>query len=165
LISTIDIHPTVLDAAGIDIPGWVQGRSLLGRLTGGETGPLGDEIFAEMTHHVEYIPTRAVRTRRYKYIRNLSDIAIGLDQLHPMEWVHRLCELPNQPWKRPRAPEELYDLGLDPQEQRNLAGDPEHRDVLRSMSERLDRQMARTDDPYLGAPFTRDHDPGDYEPG
>jgi N-sulfoglucosamine sulfohydrolase len=117
-----------------------------------------------MTHHVEYIPTRAARTRRWKYIRNFSDIAIGLDQLRDMEWVHRLCELPDQPWKRPRVPEELYDLEADLNEQRNLAASPDHREVLQSMAARLDRHMAETGDPYLGAPFTRDHDPALYEP-
>jgi N-sulfoglucosamine sulfohydrolase len=165
LAATIDILPTVLEATGLELPAWIQGRSLLGRVTGRDTGALREAVFAEMTHHVEYIPTRAVRTRRWKYIRNFSDIAIGLDQLHAMDWAHRLCELPDQPWKRPRAPDELYDLQVDPNEQRNLAHSPEHREVLRSMAARLERHMAETEDPYLGAPFTRDHDPRDYERG
>jgi arylsulfatase A-like enzyme len=164
LTSTIDILPTVLEAVGLEIPGWVQGRSLLRRMTGREQGPLHEAVFAEMTHHVEYIPTRAVRTRRHKYIRNFSDIAIGLDQLHPMEWVHRLCDLPNQPWKNPRAAEELYDLEKDPHEQRNLAADPRSLEIRRSMAQMLDRHMARTEDPYRDAPFTHDHDPADYTP-
>jgi N-sulfoglucosamine sulfohydrolase len=162
--TTLDLLPTVLEAAGLAVPEAVQGRSLLGRVTGTEEGPLREAVFSEMTHHVEYIPTRAARTRRWKYIRNFSDIAIGLDQLRDMEWVHRLCELPDQPWKRPRVPEELYDLEADPNEQRNLAASPDHREVLQSMASRLDRHMAETGDPYLGAPFTRDHDPALYEP-
>jgi N-sulfoglucosamine sulfohydrolase len=165
LTTAIDLLPTVLEAAGLDVPEWVQGRSLLGRATGSDAGPLHEAVFAEMTHHVDYIPTRAVRTRRWKYIRNFSDVAIGLDQLHPMPWAHRLCELPDQPWKRPRVREELYDLESDPNEQRNLAGSPDHRDRLRSMADRLERHMTETGDPYLGAPFTRDHDPRDYRPG
>jgi arylsulfatase A-like enzyme len=117
-----------------------------------------------MTHHVAYIPTRAVRTQRWKYIRNYSDIAIGLDQLADQEWAHRLCELPDQPWKRPRVPEELYDLAADPHEQRNLAGDPAQTEPLQRMRARLDAHMRETGDPFLGAPFSHDHDPRRYEP-
>ena len=164
LETTIDLLPTVLEAAGIEVPGCAQGKSLLARVTGRDSRPLQEAVFAEMTDHIAYIPTRAVRTRRWKYIRNLSDIAIGLDQLHAMEWAHRLCELPDQPWTRPRVPEELYDLEVDPNEQRNLAGAAESREALRSMQDLLDRHLDRTEDPSLGAPFTRDQDPRDYEP-
>jgi N-sulfoglucosamine sulfohydrolase len=164
LATTIDLLPTVLEAAGIEVPGSVEGRSMLGRITGRERRLPHEAVFAEMTDHIDYIPSRAVRTRRWKYIRNLSDIAVGLDQLHAMEWAHRLCERPDQPWKRPRAPEELYDLQADPNEQRSLVGEARSREVLRWMSELLDKHLERTEDPALGASFTHDHDPQDYEP-
>lgn len=164
LVSTIDVLPTILEASGRQVPDWVQGRSFLPLLAAGAADRHRDAVFAEMTHHVEYIPTRAVRTERWKYIRNYSDIAIGLDQLHHMEWAHRLCGRPDQPWKRPRVPEELYDLLVDPNEQRNLIGDPAGQAILEEMRRRLDAHMEETADPFLGAPFTRDHDPRAYEP-
>lgn len=166
LVSTIDILPTILEAIGQAAPESVQGRSFLPLLA--EEGALDfhrDAVFAEMTRHVSYIPTRAVRTGRWKYIRNYSDIAIGLDQLVHMEWVHRLCERTDQPWKRPRPAEELFDLSVDPGEQRSLVDDPGHRAVLEELRGRLDRHMERTADPFLGAPFGHDHDPRAYEPG
>jgi arylsulfatase A-like enzyme len=165
LVSTIDIMPTMLEAVGMTKPDDVQGKSLLGMMQS-DAAPANDEaVFAEMTHHVHYLPSRAVRTRRWKYIKNYSDIAVGLDQNQHDDWAHRLCELPNQPWKRPRVEEELYDLAEDPDEQVNLAADPEHAKRLQEMRALLRQHMAETTDPILDAPFTNDHDPKAYERG
>ena len=53
--------------------------------------------------------------------------------------------------------EELYDLARDPDEQLNLAADPEHADRLREMRALLRQHMVETRDPSLGAPFTNDY--------
>ena len=100
---------------------------------------------------------RAARTRRWKYIRNYSDDAIGLDQLAHKEWAHRLCELPNHGWLRPRVPEELFDLSTDPNEQRNRAADPAFGEELNMMRGILDRHMQETRDPFLGKGFERNY--------
>lgn len=163
LVSTIDLMPTFLEAAGSAIPPEVQGESLLSLATGNGGGPVRDAVFAEMTYHVHYLPMRAIRTTKWKYIRNYSDDAVGLDQCAHMEWAHRLCELPNQGWKRPRVPEELYDLESDPNEQKNLVADPVFTTALEEMRERLDRQMAATRDPYLGREFERNFPARDFE--
>jgi arylsulfatase A-like enzyme len=155
LVSTIDLMPTLLEAAGCPIPPEVQGESLLPLIRGESRRPARDAIFAEMTYHVDYLPMRAVRTARWKYIRSYSDDAVGLDQCAHMEWAHRLCELPDQGWTRPRVPEELYDLESDPNEQVNLAARPELEAELAMMRARLDRHMAETRDPYLGREFEK----------
>jgi len=153
LISTADIMPTLLEAAGCRIPESVQGKSLLS-LAAQESDKLpGEAVFAEMTYHVDYLPMRAARTKKWKYIRNYSDDPIGLDQLAHKEWAQRLCELPNHAWLRPRVPEELYDLELDPNEQHSLAADPAYKEPLQAMSALLDRHMRETDDPFLGHTF------------
>ncbi|UCE85905.1 MAG: DUF4976 domain-containing protein, partial [Deltaproteobacteria bacterium] len=77
----------------------------------------------------------------------------------------RLCARPDQPWKRPRPREELYDLSVDPGEKRNLVDDPGHQTILEELRERLDAHMSETADPFLDAPFRHDYDPGAYEPG
>jgi N-sulfoglucosamine sulfohydrolase len=156
-ISTIDIMPTLLEAAGCAVPEAVQGRSALPLVTGQSDEPLRDAVFAEMTYHVHYLPTRAVRTPQWKYIRNYSDDAVGLDQCSHMPWAQRLCELPDQPWTRPRAPEELYDLESDPNEQRNLIEDPAYASQAQAMRALLDDHMRATADPYLGKPFERNY--------
>jgi len=161
LISTIDIMPTLLEAAGCSIPETVQGRSMLSIATGDGNEPLHDAIFAEMTYHVNYLPMRAVRTAKWKYVRNYSDDPVGLDQCVHMDWAQRLCELPNQGWIRPRTPEELYDLENDPNEQRNLVADPAFENDLKMMRDLLDTHMRETNDPYLGREFEKNFSPED----
>jgi arylsulfatase A-like enzyme len=162
LVSTIDLMPTLLEAAGCAVPPEVQGGSILPLATGQGGGTAREAVFAEMTYHVHYLPMRAIRTARWKYIRNYSDDAVGLDQCAHMEWAHRLCELPGQGWIRPRSPEELYDLVKDPNERKNLVGDPASEPMLREMRERLDRHMAETRDPYLGREFEKNYPAKDF---
>src|SRR5437867_2328785 len=66
MVSNIDVLPTLLDAAGIEIPSGVQGHSLLGNTAG------RDAIFAEKTFHSYYDPMRCVRTATHKLIRNFE---------------------------------------------------------------------------------------------
>ncbi len=164
LINTIDIMPTFLEAAGIPIPGEVQGRSFYRMLTEGKAPATHDAVYMEMTDHVHHIPTRAVRTKRWKYIKNYSDNPFGLDMNNHDKWAHRMCELPNHPWKRPRVPEELYDLKKDPNEQHNLAGDAQYAGRLEKMRAMLSEHQEKTNDPYLDKKFTRDFDPERYKP-
>jgi hypothetical protein len=56
----------------------------------------------------------------------------------------------NAGWGEERVDrEQLYDLVLDPAEGRNLAGDPDHEQVLAELSGRLTDWMRETDDPLL----------------
>ncbi len=153
LVSAIDVMPTLLYAARCSIPPGVQGMSLLALATGGSNKPLRDAVFSEMTYHVKYLPTRAVRTDRWKYIRNYSDDAVGLDQCAHMDWARRVCQLPNQGWISPRMPEELYDIRSDPNEQENLVRDPASKRQLEVMRARLDLHMKETSDPFFGRKF------------
>lgn len=164
MVNTIDIMPTFLDAAGIEVPDHVEGKSFLPRLTGESEGPHREEVFLEMDTHVHYIPCRAVRTRKWKYIHNYSDNAFGLDMNAHDEWAHRLCDEEGQPWKSPRQEEELYDLEADPQENNNLAGKTEYADVKKMLREKLEKHQKETNDPFLGKPFTNDFDAEVYKP-
>jgi N-sulfoglucosamine sulfohydrolase len=164
LVSTVDLVPTVLEAVGRPVPADVEGRSFWALLRGEGDDVHRDAVFAEMTAHVDPVPMRAVRDARWKYVRNHSDVPIGLDQLHDRAWAHRLCERPDQPWTRPRPAEELYDLAADPHEQRNLATDPAHAETLERLRARLDEHMRATDDPWLGEPFAREYDAARYAP-
>ncbi len=164
LINTIDIMPTFLDAAGIEIPEEVQGRSFYRMLVEDNAPATQEAVFMEMTDHVRYIPCRAIRTERWKYIHNYSDNAFGLDMNNHDEWAHRLCELPGQGWKSPRPEHELYDLKNDPNEINNLAKVKRYSDKLKSLQARLKDFQKRTGDDFLGHPFTKDFDPEEYKP-
>lgn len=173
MISSIDIAPTILQAAGVRVDQSIEGRSFLAHLTREGEYHERKAIYAEMTDHVLYVPMRAVRTERFKYIKNYSDSAVGLDQNLHMDWAHRLVELSQQPWTSPRVPEELYDLKKDPHEQNNLVQhdkvlDKNYQEDLERMRRLLKEHMKRTNDPYLGHEFTHDYDPARHkkrEPG
>lgn len=103
---SIDIAPTLLDLAGLSPPKGTQGSSVL-PLVRGQTMNWRREFFYEHPFSHARIPfTEAIRTERWKYIRYLES-----EPLH----------------------EELYDLQQDPQEARNVASLPQHRNLLEEM--------------------------------
>ena len=151
MISQIDLFPTLCDHLGIAPPTWLQGKSFMPILRG-EIDEINDEIFAEVSYHAAYEPQRAVRTKRYKYIRRYvaehtghttpvlanCDDSISKDLLLDHGWRER--EIPN---------EQLYDLVFDANETNNLAADPAMSDILADIRNRLQKWMERTDDPIL----------------
>jgi arylsulfatase A-like enzyme len=154
MVSHIDLFPTLCDLLEIDAPDWLQGRSMM-PLVRGEKEEIHDEIFAEVTYHAAYEPKRAVRTRRYKYIRRFDG--------RPTPVLPNCDDSPSKDvwlahgWQdRPVEPERLYDLVYDPNETHNLvyrvAGNPALGEVLLDMRGRLDRWMQETDDPLLRGP-------------
>ncbi len=163
MVESIDLMPTILEGVGIPVPDSLEGKSFWPAIAGNPGGYTEkEEIFTEMTAHVEYIPTRSVRTRKYKYIRNYSNIAFGLDQNAHMEWAHRLVQMEDQPWTKPRLMEELYDIENDPNERKNLVYEEKYADILQDMRSRLDAQMKKTKDFLYGKAFTYDYNAGDY---
>ena len=150
LVTHLDAYPTLCDLAGVEHPPFLQGRSLL-PLVRSDVDELHEQIFAEATFHASYEPQRAVRTRRWKYIRRYGDRAapvlantddgLSKDVLLSYGWAER--EIPV---------EQLYDLVFDPNEAANLAEDPRRAEIRDALAERLDRWMAETDDPILHGP-------------
>lgn len=80
-VSTTDIAPTFLEAAGLAIPSRMTGRSLLSILSSRKDGRVSDDrdsvVFGRERHVVAQeapdtggYPARAIRTDRYLYIRN-----------------------------------------------------------------------------------------------
>ncbi|MCA1807893.1 MAG: sulfatase [Lentisphaerae bacterium] len=68
LVSTIDLGPTMLSLAGVDIPTHLQGRAFLGP----QTALPREYVYATRDRYDEaYDMIRAVRDKRWKYIRNL----------------------------------------------------------------------------------------------
>ena len=150
LVTHLDFYPTICDLLRIGRPPWLQGASLL-PLVRGEVDHLHEAIFAEVTYHAAYEPQRAVRTRRWKYIRRFD---------HHLGPVLANCDdspskdlLLAHGWKeRSRPLEQLYDLVFDPNEACNMANDQSLAMVLEDMRTRLDDWMIRTKDPLLLGP-------------
>jgi arylsulfatase A-like enzyme len=94
MVLNIDLAPTLLEAAGAQVPGMFQGESFLPVLRSGKTPGRQSwmyELYKDFPFGGRVPPNRAVRTDRYKYIE----------------------------WESCRAPE-LYDLRDDPREMKNL---------------------------------------------
>jgi N-sulfoglucosamine sulfohydrolase len=146
LVSQVDLFPTICDLLGVERPAWVRGSSLL-PLARGEAEEINDAVFAEITFHAAYEPQRAVRTRRYKYIRRFeSPVLANIDDSPSKDYLlaHGLADL--------TLPEEaLYDLVFDPNEADNIAAtQPEIAAELRA---RLSAWMRETGDPLLEGPI------------
>lgn len=150
MISHIDVFPTLCDLLQIPHPQWLQGRSFL-PVVRGEAQEVNDAVFAEVNYHASYEPKRAVRTKRWKYIRRYGSYHHPVlpncdDGLSKTLWV-------DNGWGKQNVPtEELYDLMFDPNERNNLAQDPLHQATLQTMKKRLHDWMIATDDPLLHGP-------------
>ncbi|MEE2658175.1 MAG: sulfatase [Candidatus Latescibacterota bacterium] len=153
LVSLIDLGPTMLSLAGAQIPRHMQGRPFLGPQCRRR-----DYIYASRDRHDEfYDRVRAVRDRRYKYMRHYHPELPYLPwnpyrNRHPvMQEMWRLYaggELtgPERLLFEPRPVEELYDTEADPFEMVNLAGDADHQAILERMRQALDEWIAEVGD-------------------
>jgi arylsulfatase A-like enzyme len=147
MVSIVDVLPTVLELLGVEVPDAVQGTSFLRPLRS-EPSASRTAIYAEKTYHTYYDPMRAIRTERFKYIRNFEETpkvevptdiqAGGIFRADPRAYTDPQHD-----------PVELYDLSGDPLERHNLAGSAEYRDVERQLDLRLWSWMRETDDPLL----------------
>ena len=130
LVCTVDLTPTLLDAAGIAVPAEMQGRSIL-PLTVGNSEGWPEETFVQIS---EAQVGRAVRTRRWKY---------GVDA--------RECHGAKHAGSDRYVEQYLYDLEADPYELCNLIGMTSHQEVAQIMRKRLIRRMveAGEDAPHI----------------
>lgn len=147
LVSQIDLYPTLCDYLEIPHPDWLEGRSLM-PVVNGSQAEVNEEIFSEVTYHAAHEPKRAIRTKRYKYVRRYdapdSPPMANIDASESKEVM-----LAYGMRERPADQIQLYDLIWDPHEMHNLATDSGHQKVLSDLSDRLDAWMNRTDDPLL----------------
>lgn len=154
LVAHIDVAAETLRLAGVDIPAGMQARPLFGSESGKREYVVSARDRCDET--VERI--RSVRTARYKYIRNYypnrphmqpnrykdaKALTKALRRLHAAGKLNPIQDRIFQP-KRPR--EELYDLGADPHEIRNLADDSAHQEVLARHRDVLDRWVRKSGD-------------------
>jgi arylsulfatase A-like enzyme len=146
MTSHLDMFPTVCELAGVAAPAWLRGRSLVGI-----DGEIHDALFFEVNYHAAYEPMRAVRTKRWKYIRRFTERARPVlancdDSPSKSVWLEH-------GWPdRPVPTEALYDLVFDPNETNNLAGESEAKPVLEEMRGKLEAWMKETNDPLRTGP-------------
>jgi len=150
LVSHLDLLPTFFNLAEVPVPSYAQGVNLL-PMVRGQTKQARQEVFTENTYHGHYEPMRAIRTERYKYIRNFEDqpplFLPNIDNGYSKN-VLTDAGLP----VGVRSREQLFDLAADPQEFENLAARAEYAAVRADLEKRLLDWMTRTDDPLLKGP-------------
>lgn len=180
LVSTVDLLPTILDAAGVAIPTGLAGRSLLPLLS----GPVSDwrrYLFTEWnTSHTGtgpllFFPQRTVRDERYKLILNLV-----AGKRNPSEEYYTTqaivqtgptqAEIDAAPadvraayatW-RESPPVELYDLQNDPHELVNIADRRDSSAVRHRLLAEMRKWQIDTNDPFIDptkiAQLQREHE-------
>lgn len=159
LINSIDFGPTVMNLLNIPLPDHMHGQPFLGfNLPRPRT-----EVFSAKDRTDErYEMVRAVRDKRYRYIRNFQFYQPYLQYLHYPEQngtrqeIRRVMAEGNLPpasrahfAAESKPVEELYDLENDPHEINNLAGDPKHQERLESMRKKLRDWMMESRDVNL----------------
>jgi arylsulfatase A-like enzyme len=155
LVSGVDLAPTVLSLAGVPAPAHMEGRALLGPAR----APAPPAVFAARDRMDETPDTvRAVRERRFAYLRNLQPehgyqqpnaFAEEMPSLRALRRAHAAGELTGAPalWFRDRRPaEELYDTDADPHQVNDLAAEPAHRRELERLRAALDAWLAAAPD-------------------
>lgn len=141
LTSFVDLAPTILSLAKIPVPDVMQGHAFLGEQK------VSDPEYVFMFRgriDERYDMSRAVRSTKYRYIRNYMPYRIYGQHLD-YQWRaasirswENVClnggcdEVQNKFWNVKPA-EELYDTENDPWEVNNLAADPAYRHVLDQM--------------------------------
>jgi arylsulfatase A-like enzyme len=156
LVSTIDIAPTLLKLAGIAPGPTFQGKDLAPLFTDPKA-KVRDYHFAERNWHDYADHGRAVRSERFKYIRNddhekpLTPPADAVrspsfQAMRRLRDAGKLTPAQQACFVSPRPAEELYDVDADPDELVNLAGNPKFAEVLGGMRRALSGWQRETGD-------------------
>jgi arylsulfatase A-like enzyme len=155
IVTNVDFAPTFLDAAGVEVPGRMQGSSF-GTILRGTTPPgwqtsMYYRYWMHLAHH--YVCSHyGVRTKRHKLIYYYAD-GCGQRGTPGQEAYGVLSrargadedEQPAREW-------ELFDLDEDPHELRNVYHDPAYAEAVRELNGELDRLQRQVgDQPYVAA--------------
>ncbi|WP_298868106.1 sulfatase [uncultured Gimesia sp.] len=172
LISSVDLAPTILELAGLPVSETFQGKSFRTLLQnpGSKTR---SHIFAEHNWHDFEDFGRAVRSPRFKYIRNFYTDIPGTppaDAVRSETFVkmlqlrgeNKLTTDQKGSFLTPRPEVELYDLEADPHELHNLAGQKAYTKVEQELRMALDQWQEETHDRL---PRSRRPDEFDRETG
>ena len=155
-LSFVDFAPTTLSIAGIEPPGFLQGKAFLGKY---KDESQREHLFTASDRFDENPDRiRAVRDEKFKYIRNYfpeNSHALNVAYRKQMVLMRHLTTLhlkgklseEHDLWFRiPKLKEELYDLENDPFELNNLSGNPDYSDKLKNLSDVLDQWIEEIDD-------------------
>jgi len=168
MVNWTNICPTILDWCGVELPANLPERSFLPILE--EENPEGwDEVFYSHCFHeiINYYPYRALRGRRYKYVKNYahqSQVPIPTDIFRSTTWQAVLKDKIEMLGKRPahkflkHDKEELFDLKKDSTETHNLINEPGLQEIASEMRKKVIDFSIKTKDPWLELDYQEGHD-------
>lgn len=166
LVSAVDIATTFMSLAGIKELLGFEGVDFTPILSNPEM-EIRDIVFAQDHWHDFEDYTRAIRNKRFKYIKNfLPEIpaTVSADVLRDstfqmmikLNQKGELTEAQQACFISPRPIEELYDMQNDPFEMENLAADAAYEEILLGMRNLLVQIQQKTGDPIDIPYFTPD---------
>ncbi|HBQ65140.1 MAG TPA: acetylglucosamine-6-sulfatase [Clostridiales bacterium] len=139
LMANVDLAPTLLDYAGVQIPKEMQGISCRKIFECSAESPVRQEVYYRYWMHLangHNNPSHfGIRTDRWKltfYYGLPLDAQGAIQQESPAGW-------------------ELYDMGNDPMELKNLYGLKEYAEIVSNLKQRLDQvrqEVGDTDEKY-----------------
>ncbi|HYH56619.1 MAG TPA: sulfatase/phosphatase domain-containing protein, partial [Anseongella sp.] len=157
LVSFVDFAPTVLNLAGVEIPGFMTGKPFFGKGSG-KPGNQHRYIFTFRANQGNsFAPARAITDGAYKLIWNYqSAYPNGTRQDYqwqmPAQQAWDIAErkgaldpLQEKFW-RPVETFELYNIKTDSLETRNLAGDKNYRRIFKRLKTALQRTVREHND-------------------
>ena len=156
LVSSINIAPAFLELASLATPVVFEGRSFLPMLRDPKL-ELNRYIFAERNWHDYEDRVRAVRNKKYKYIRNFyndlpntppADVvrSVSYREMIRLRDEGKLNKAQKSTFIQPRAKEEFYDIRNDPFELQNLALSSNHVKQLKKFRQALAKWQKDTQD-------------------
>jgi uncharacterized sulfatase len=139
LIHYADVLPTFLEVAGGKTTENMDGKSML-PLFNGKDDEINTYVYGVRTNqnilNSEIFPSRMIRDKRYKYIRNFNALEVVEQNLTGKPNVDYFIKRGANAFKNEPF-EELYDIQNDPFEKHNLANKPE----LKPVKEKLIKDL------------------------
>jgi arylsulfatase A-like enzyme len=160
IVSTVDIAPTVLSAAGLEPIDSFQGKSLMPVLNDPEA-EVRQYAFAEHNWHDYRAYERAVHGKRFVYVRNwLPDTpatppadavrSATFGEMKRLRAEGKLKSYQLDCFTTPRPEHLLYDYQRDPHNLFNLGQSPAFSKPLKRLQNALANWRQRTDDVFPG---------------
>jgi arylsulfatase A-like enzyme len=159
LISFIDFAPTTLMLAGVDTPNYMHGRNFIDNDAAKNTRKERQYIHAAADRFDGFTDTiRAVKNKRYKYIRNYrpeQGYYLPVEYREKIPTMQELLRLRDagelnkfqlQWFRESKEVEELFDTQNDPHELNNLAGDKKYSAILAELRAENDRWLDEIND-------------------
>lgn len=159
LVSWVDITPTILDYAGIQIGDRTfHGLSLKHAVDRQEELARSAIYASHSFHEIQmYYPMRMIRTGKFKLIHNFAasmPYPVARDLYESLIWQDFMASGEDVYGQRPvrqftnRPTYELYDLENDPAEVVNLAGDAQYKMIFHDLKKNLREFQKTSDDPW-----------------